>query len=105
MRKSFSIQLRLDCSPVGSVQLNTECRDEIVPILAALQHVYSQSNLRASVTGLIAREGNKDSRDDVGREGCRYGEVAGLAWVGLGCELDYDKLQDLAENHRALRAG
>ena len=27
-----------------------------------------------------------------------------LAAVRLGCNLDYDKLQDLAENHRALRA-
>jgi hypothetical protein len=27
----------------------------------------------------------------------------GLAAVRLGCNLDYDKLQDLAENHRSLR--
>ncbi len=104
MRKAFSTQLRLDCSPVGSVQLNTECRDEIVPILAALQHIYSSPNLRSSVTKLIADDVNKDSRSDVGREGFSYWEIAVLASVRLGCNLNYDKLQDLAENHRTLRS-
>src|SRR5260370_40340622 len=32
-----------------------------------------------------------------------YWEIAVLAGVRLGCNLDYDKLQDLAENHRRLR--
>ena len=32
-----------------------------------------------------------------------YWEIAVLAAVRLGCNLDYDKLQDLAENHRRLR--
>src|SRR5262249_51353789 len=32
-----------------------------------------------------------------------YWEIAVLAAARLGCNLDYDKLQDLAENHRSLR--
>jgi hypothetical protein len=32
-----------------------------------------------------------------------YWEIAVLAGVRLGCNLDYDKLQDLADNHRRLR--
>ena len=103
MRKAYSFQLRLDCKPVGQVQLNTECRDEIIPILSALQYVYRQPELRRAVTKLIAGDINADSRDDVGREGLSYWEILVLAAVRLGCNLDYDKLQDLAENHRALR--
>lgn len=30
-------------------------------------------------------------------------QVVVLAAVRLGCNLDYDQLQDLAENHRSLR--
>jgi len=56
------------------------------------------------VTSLVARDVNKDSRSDVGREGFSYWEIAVLASVRLGCNLDYDKLQDLAENHRTLRS-
>ncbi len=32
-----------------------------------------------------------------------YWQILVLAAVRLGCNLDYDKLQDLAEQHRALR--
>jgi len=103
MRISFSSQLRLDCNSIEQVQLNTACRDEIIPILAALQYLYSDISLRESVLDLIASDVNKLTRDDVGREGLSYWEILVLASVRLGCNLDYDKLQDLAENHRNLR--
>lgn len=103
MRQTFSPQLRFDCSPIASVQLNANCRDEIVLILKALQYIYSQSELRHAILNLIKEDINHDSRPDIGREGFSYWEILVLAAVRLGCNLDYDKLQDLAEQHRALR--
>lgn len=103
MRKPFSQQTRLDCRTVLDVQLNLECRDEIIPILAALQHIYSQPELRDAILDLIAQDVNGNSRDDRGREGMDYWQILVLAAVRTGCKLDYDKLQDLAEQHRALR--
>ena len=103
MRKPFSSQPRLDCSTVSDVQLNLECRDEIVPILRALQHIYSTPDLRDEILDHIARDVNDGSQDDCGREGMDYWQILVLAAVRLGCNLDYDKLQDLAEQHRALR--
>ena len=38
-----------------------------------------------------------------GRPGLSYWEILVLAGARLGCGYDYDQLQDLAENHRALR--
>jgi len=103
MRKAFSRQQRLDCRGVLGVQLNVECRDEIIPVLRGLQQIYAQPALRDEILGLIAQDVNRKSRDDVGREGIDYWEILVLASVRLGCNLDYDKLQDLAEQHRALR--
>jgi hypothetical protein len=103
MRKPFSSQPRLDCRTVCEVQLNLECRDEIVPILRALQHIYSTPDLRDEILGHIAGDVNDGSREDCGREGMDYWQILVLAAVRLGCNLDYDKLQDLAEQHRALR--
>lgn len=104
MRQTVIKQLRLDCNPIGRVELNIESRDEMVPILAALQYLYGQQDLRALVMDMVAQDVNVDTRDDVGREGFSYWEIVVLASVRLGCNLDYDKLQDLAENHRALRS-
>lgn len=103
MRKAFSSQQRLDCLGVLGVQLNLNCRDEIVPLLRALQQIYSQPELRDQILDLVAADVNEDARDDVGRQGMDYWQILVLAAVRLGCNLDYDKLQDLAEQHRALR--
>ena len=103
MRKAFSGQQRLDSQGVLGVQLNLDCRDELIPILRALQHVYGRPELRDKILNLIAKDVNQDARDDVGREGMDYWQILVLAAVRLGCNLDYDKLQDLAEQHRALR--
>ncbi len=103
MRKPFSTQARLDCATIGEVQLNLKCRDEIVPVLAGLRHIYSQSQLRDQILGLVAANVNEHSRNDRGREGLDYWHIIVLAAVRLGCDLDYDKLQDLAEQHRAMR--
>lgn len=103
MRKSFSSQQRFDSRGVLGARLNLECRDEIIPILAALQHVYSEPETRDAILDLVAEDVNQDSRDDVGREGLDYWQILVLAAVRLGCNLDYDKLQDLAEQHRNLR--
>lgn len=103
MRKDFDRQHRLDCQPVLNVRLNLNCRDEIVPILKALQHIYSQPKLRDGILRAVARDVNRTSSRKRGRQGMDYWQILVLAAVRLGCNLDYDKLQDLAEQHRALR--
>lgn len=103
MRKAYSSQLRFDCQPIEKVALNLDCRDEIVPVLAALQHLFWQTELRDAATQLIANDINETTRDDIGREGLDYWQILVLGVIRLGCNLNYDKLQDLCENHRALR--
>jgi hypothetical protein len=103
MRKAYSRQRRFDGSSISEVSLNLDCRDEIVPILAALKGVYTDHGLRRKILALVAGDLNPGTRRDVGRSGFDDWQVVVLAAVRLGCNLDYDKLQDLAENHRARR--
>jgi hypothetical protein len=103
MRIAFDPQLRLDCPAVPDVRLNTECRDEIIPILKALQHLYSQLELRDQLLDAVARDVNGTSSPDQGRPGMTYWSILVLGGVRLGCNLNYDRLQNLAEEHRSLR--
>lgn len=103
MRKAFDRQQRLDCPSVSGIPLNLNCRNETIPILRALQHVYSQPAVRDSILRAIARDVNGRSSPRRGRPGMSYWEILVLAATRLGCNYNYDQLQDLAENHRALR--
>lgn len=103
MRQSFSRQGRLDCKSIKKVDFNFGSRHELVPILRSLQHIYSQPALRDGILELVAEDVNRESRDDCGRPGMDYWQILVLSGVRLGCNLDYDALQDLAEQHRALR--
>ena len=94
---------RLDGLPISEVTLNLNCRDEMIPILRALQHLYGNAQLRRELLALVGKDINKDTSRKHGRRGLNYWEIAVLAAVRLGCNLDYDKLQDLAENHRRLQ--
>lgn len=104
LRKGYSQQGRLDTERIDQVVLNLECRDEIVPVLRALQHLYSKSDMCARVMKLIEDDVNGESCRNCGREGLDYWQILVLASVRLGCNLKYDRLQDLAENHRRLRS-
>ena len=61
MRKSYSNQLRLDSVPIEQVELNLVSRDRIVPILRALQFLYSDRKLIDEILQWIADDVNSDS--------------------------------------------
>jgi transposase, IS5 family len=103
MRVAFDPQLRLDSTPVADVRLNIHCRDEIIPILRSLQYIYSQPQLRDQLLDAVAHDVNTTTRPDYGRPGIDYWSLLVLAAVRLGCNLNYDRLQNLAEEHRSLR--
>ena len=103
MRRPFDPQLRLDGTGVMDVCLNTECRDEIIPILRALQHIYGRPELRDELLDAVAQDVNGATRGDQGRPGMDYWSILVLGAVRLGCDLNYDRLQNLAEDHRSLR--
>jgi hypothetical protein len=94
---------RLDRLPITAVPLNLHCRDEIIPILRALQHIYGDAQARRELLTLVGKDINAKTSRKRGRRGLNYWEIAVVAGVRLGCNLDYDKLQDLAENHRRLQ--
>jgi transposase, IS5 family len=103
VRVAYPRPTTLDVIPIPEVPLNVNCRDEIVPILASLQHLYADDAARDEILTLIAKDVNATSDQSQGRPGLGYWEILVLGAVRLGCNFDYDKLQNLAEEHRSLR--
>ena len=61
MRKGYSKQGRLDTERIDQVPLNLECRDEIIPVLKALQHLYSIPEVCDQMMKLVAQDDNGES--------------------------------------------
>jgi hypothetical protein len=103
MRQRFNRQFQIGQTPISELQLNMQCRDEIIPIMAGIKYIYSEPKLKAKLLDLIGKDINRETERLLGREGFSYWQIIVLASMRLGCNLDYDKLQDLSENHQALR--
>ena len=90
--------------PIDKIEFDIFSRHEITPVLMSLQHLYvHEKEALNEILNFIKSDINRDGSDKLGCCGLNYWEVLVLASVRLGCDLDFDALQDLADNHRNLR--
>lgn len=97
-------QLRLDTPGILEMDLNLKSRHELVPLLQGLQELYRDDRSRNEVFDLVRKDVLGKSSAKKGRQGLDIWSIAVLATARLGLNLDYDALQDLAENHQHFRS-
>ena len=103
MRKDFDPQITFGTVPMSNINFDIFCRHELVPILMALQHLYFDKPALKEILDLIKKDIVEDKDEKLGCSGMNYWEILVLASARLGCDLDYDALHDLANNHATLR--
>jgi IS5 family transposase len=103
MRKPVKRQMSIGSIDIGKVEFDTDCRHEIIPIFEGLQYIYSHAHLLKKVLKLIEQDIVGDKSKERGANGMKYWEILVLACIRQGCNLNYDALQDLANNHTVLR--
>jgi len=108
MREIIRPQMGLGEIPIGEIKLNPKSRDDIPKLLAGLQHIYVTPALREEVFAILQgvipprADGQKASRA-LGRPGMAQWKILVLGVVRLGLDADYDRLQELANQHQSLR--
>jgi len=103
MRKPIKRQMTIGTVDIEKVEFDTDCRHEIIPILQGLQYIYSHPVLLKKVLKLIEQDILGDKSKGRGANGMEYWEVLVLACIRQGCNVNYDALHDLANNHTTLR--
>lgn len=104
LRSTFIPQMSLGAIGISEIEFDIYCRHEIVPILTALQYLYvKRPNVMKKICSLIQADLLKGRSHKYGCTGLSSWEALVLASVRLGCNLDYDQLSDLADNHLRLR--
>jgi hypothetical protein len=108
MRDVINPQLALGELPIGEIKLDLKSRDDIPKLLIGLQHIYVTPALREEVFAILREilperaTGGKAS-PALGRPGLAQWRILVLGVVRLGLDADYDRLQELANQHRTLR--
>lgn len=109
MRQVIDPQLMLDGVDIGAIYLDPRSRDDIPQLLRGLQHIYTQPELRARVFDIlrevipqrVAGHGKADA--GTGRPGMEQWRILVLGVMRLALNADYDRIQDLANQHKTLR--
>jgi hypothetical protein len=102
MRKRFEHQLKLGIIPISEVKLPIKSRDELPPILRALQHIYVTPELNEEVFKILEGKVLKGKKK-TGRYGMELWHILVLSAVRLGLDADYDRLDDFANHHKLIR--
>jgi transposase, IS5 family len=103
MRKILPEQIQMGEFDIGAVEIELNTRDEIPQLLRGLQHLYVTARIRKQVFELLQRMIPDGVRDDLGRKGMDLWKILVLGTLRLCCNWDYDKLQEIANNHATLR--
>lgn len=101
MRQTINPQMQLGEVDISSIVFNAKSRDDIPRLLKALQHIYINSELRSKVFEALESMVTADKSN--GRPGMDLWSILVLGVLRLVTNSDYDRLQELANEHGTLR--
>jgi len=103
MRAIRNPQMTLGEIPIEDIELDWKSRDDIPALLTGLQFLYSDETFRRRLFALMDASMLPGVDRTVGRPGLEMWRilVLGVVKQGLGC--DFDRLHELANEHRTLR--
>lgn len=103
MRKILREQLQMGELDISAVDIELDSRDEIPQLLRGLQHIYTNTVVRQRVFDILTALVPPEVQIDNGRNGMDLWKILVLGTLRLNCKWDYDKLQEIANNHRTVR--
>ena len=113
MRNIISSQLEFGQIDIAHINIDVTSRDDIPLILLGLQHIYTTAPLKKAVfkilQEIIPHKSKKEGHGTTavsankGRPGMEQWTILVLGTLRLALNADYDRIQELANQHRTLR--
>jgi len=107
MRLVISPQAQFGEVNIADIQLDPKSRDDIPQLLRGLQHIYTSPELRERVFKIL--EEVRPCHDgamvsiETGRPGMEQWKILVLGIIRLGLNIDYDRVHELANQHKTIR--
>jgi IS5 family transposase len=102
MRNRFELQLSIGQRPIEQTPISPKCKDALEELIAALKAIYCNKEYNQKVFSVLENYISKGKKK-TGRKGMDLWQVFVLAQVRLCLGASYDRLENLANNHLALR--
>jgi hypothetical protein len=103
MRKVIDMQMKIGEKHIANIEFDPRSRDEIPKLLIGLQSIYCNREIRDQVFKVLMDLVPRDVDPNNGRSGMDLWKILVLGTIRLSCNWDYDKLLEIANNHRTLR--
>lgn len=103
MRKVIDTQMKFGEVDIAEIKFDPRSRDEIPKLLMGLQEIYCNRKVRDHVFTILRDLIPAGVDPSNGRKGMDLWKVLVLGTLRLSCNWDYDKLMDIANNHKTLR--
>jgi transposase, IS5 family len=109
MRQIIDPQLQFGEQDISAIRLDPRSRDDIPQILRGLQYIYTTPEVREPVFAILAQvlapraEGEGAVSAETGRPGMEQWKILVLGTLRLGLNADYDRIQELANQHATIR--
>ncbi len=103
MRKVIDLQMKFGQVSIADIKFDLRSRDEIPKLLQGLQQIYCNPEIRGQVFKILEGIIPENTDTDNGRPGMDLWKILVLGTLRLCCNWDYDKLMEIANNHRTLR--
>ena len=111
MRETFPIQRTLGDIDIADIHIDIRSRDDIPLILLGLQHIYCTPELREKVFAIlkdilpttVVDGATQPVSAELGCPGMNQWTILVLGCLRLCLNADFDRLHELANQHRTLR--
>ena len=88
---------------IADIHIDPRSRDDIPAVLKGLQYIYITKDVREKVFATLEQTLNPSVSRDTGSPGMELWQIFVLATLKLGLNCDFDRLQELANEHSTLR--
>jgi len=103
MRSATNSQLQLGEIDVAGIFIDPRSRDDIPQLLRGLQHLYGDKNTREKIFQILENLTPKEISTETGRPGMMWWEILVMGTLRLNLNCDYDRLQELVNQHKTIR--
>jgi len=103
MRKTISQELQLNESQISDIQFDVKSRDDIPQLLMGLQYIYVANDDRDKVFKILETMIPEKVDAKNGRPGMYLWRIFVLGTLRLNLNWDYDRLHEMANNHKTIR--